>query len=96
MDIKQQADELASRCVSLVIFHQHVIKTRPSGHPIKAEILAIGVEARKCGISGETVAAKVLIELQARYEPETARRLHREITDGLKNEIQPTPVLALG
>ena len=64
MDAKRQADELASRCVALIIFHEHVIETRPKGHPIASEIRAIGLEARNCGISDAVIVAKVLDELR--------------------------------
>jgi hypothetical protein len=39
------------------------------------------------GIAPSVIAAKVATELQARYEPAMARRLHREFLAGLSGDL---------
>jgi hypothetical protein len=83
MDTRRRVEELASRCVSLVIYHQHTHhRPRPMKARIVAEVRDVMAEAKKGGISPATLSAEVLSELNARYDPETARRLHVEFIGG--------------
>ena len=88
MDARRQADELVSRCVALVIFHQHASKTRKNESVMNAEFRAVASEARRCGISPAAIAAEVLTELGFRYEPEVAARLHRMFLAGYSGDIR--------
>jgi hypothetical protein len=83
MDTRRLVEELASRCVALVIYHQ---QTHHRPQPIKAQIVAeirgVLMEARKAGVSSDAISAEALSELNVRYDPEMARRLHREFIGG--------------
>ena len=46
MDARREADELASRCVALVVFYQHARKAHPKWPGIEAEIRAVAAQAR--------------------------------------------------
>jgi hypothetical protein len=83
MDDRRRVDELASRCVALVIFHRHDRKIRPARVEIASEIRAVAAEAIREGLSWAGISAEVLRELEARYDPTTARRLHVEFIAGL-------------
>ena len=60
MDAKRVAEELASRCVALVVFQQHARETRPDRRAIDAESRAVVAEATKGGISPSILAAKAM------------------------------------
>jgi hypothetical protein len=94
MDNVRRVEELASRCVSLVIYHNHIRKTRSDMAHAVAEIRGVLAEARKDGISVATLSAEVLSELNDRYDPETARRLHIEFIGGPVDELPIGLVLA--
>jgi hypothetical protein len=87
MDARQQAERLASRCVALVIYHEHARKTRSLGQETVSEIRAVAVEAREDGISWPFISAEVLRELEARYAPKEARRLHGEFMAVVDDEM---------
>ena len=87
MDAGRVADELASRCVALVIYYQHARKSRLDRAAITAEFRAVAAEARKSGIAPSVIAPKVLAELRARYGPEAARRLYGEYAGGFSEDI---------
>jgi hypothetical protein len=93
MDAKRQTDELASRCVALVIFHEHVRKTRTIRAETLAEIRAVAAEARRDRISWATISAEVLAELNARYDAKTARQLHGEFIADFDADLQLALVL---
>jgi hypothetical protein len=94
MDAKREADELASRCLALVVFYQHARKAHPKWPGMKAETRAVAAQAKAGGIAPEVIAARVASELQARYEPAMAGRLHREFLAGFTGELAIDLVLA--
>ncbi len=86
MDAKRMADELASRCVALVVYYQHVRKRHPDRVGIEAEYRAVAREAMKGKISAPLIASKVATELLARFEPVLARSLHGEFVRGFTTD----------
>jgi hypothetical protein len=82
MDTKRRVEELASRCAAVVIYYQHTHKTRSDKASAMAEIRGVVSEARKDGLSLGAISSEALSELNARYDPETARRLHADFIGG--------------
>ena len=88
MDANRRAAEFASRCVALVIYHQHTIhRPLPIKGRILAEIRGVMADARKEGVAAADVSAEALSELSLRYDPETARRHHAEFIGGPDDQL---------
>jgi hypothetical protein len=88
MDTRRRIEELASRCVALVIYYQHTVhRPRPIKGQIAAEIRGVMAEARKSGLSLDAISAEVLSELNARYDPDTARRLYAEFIEAPRDDL---------
>jgi hypothetical protein len=88
MDANRQADELASRCVALVIYHQYARTTRPGRPAIDADFKAVVAEAIEGRISPTDISAQVRSVLDARYDSKTARRLHDEFVAGFADTFR--------
>jgi hypothetical protein len=88
MDFKRRSDELAHRCVALMVFHQLAPRTRPDDPSIGAEFRAVAAEARDAGISPADIAFRALTELHDRYGPQVARSLHRDFLAGFSDDIR--------
>jgi hypothetical protein len=88
MDKRRLVEELASRCVSLVIYHQNTTHgPRPIKGRIVAEIRGVMAEAGKFGIPPAAISVAALYELNVRYESKIARRLHTEFIGGLDDGV---------
>jgi len=88
MDPNREADELASRCVALVVYYQHVRKRHPNRVAIDAEYRAVATEAKMKGILLSIITSKVSTELRNRYEANTSNSLNREFVSGFSDEIE--------
>jgi hypothetical protein len=84
----RRVEELASRCVALVIYYQHTPhRPRPIKARIVAEIREVMVEAKKAGCSRAAISAEVLSELEARYDPDTALQLYTEFIEAPGDDL---------
>ena len=63
MDTKRKAAELASRCVAIVVYHQHARKTRPNKGEILIEVRAVAAEAAREMVSTTVILAEVLFSI---------------------------------
>ncbi len=80
-------DELASRCLALIVFDQHGRRDRPSDPGVRAELRAVALEVEQGGLSATVIVEKVLSGLLDRYEPEQARRLHQKFLAAFSIEV---------
>jgi hypothetical protein len=94
MDTKRLADELASRCVALVILDQPARERRPGWPGLGAETREVAAQARAGGVDPALIAARVLAELHDRHEPAMARRLHREFLARFSNDLTLDLIIA--
>ena len=83
-------DELASRCLALIVFDQHDRSDRSSVPEMRAELRAIASEVEQGGFPPAVFVEKVFSGLLYRYEPGRARRLHQEVFAAFSIKIEPT------
>lgn len=86
---KLQADELASRCLALIVFGDHKRWRKSDVLPLSTVIRDVAMEARRLGIRPGVIIDEVMAGLQGYYGPTKATWYRSEIVAGFFSDGPP-------